>query len=229
LRPPEELRLWDAVRFAAQKLANLPEQQSVADGDDNSSAATLKESIEAAQGSEVIVYTVSTREHSRQVTTTRLGDRALKALAERTGGAAFFPGSLSRLNHSLEQLQQVIRSRYRISYKPTWLSRNGEYRTIDIHAQKAGRRLRVYARRGYYGPHKVSGSRNLPRPEDYRHFLFSRGKSQIRPCPWSVKKAYVQELLLTLAACGPFAPSVISNSTSSPSWRLLYPSEVMAL
>jgi hypothetical protein len=50
-----------------------------------------------AQGSEVVVYTVSTRDDSRQVTTTPLGDRALKVLAERTGGAAFFPGSLAAL------------------------------------------------------------------------------------------------------------------------------------
>src|SRR5204862_3848774 len=131
LAPAGGTAAWDAVTFAAQKLASLPEQQPVArilvvvtDGDDNSSAATLKESIEAAQGSEVIVYTVSTREDSRPVTTTPLGDRALKAMAERTGGAAFFPGSLSRLNRSLEELRQVIRSRYLISYKPTLFSRN---------------------------------------------------------------------------------------------------------
>jgi hypothetical protein len=48
----------------------------------------------------------------------------------------------------------VIRSRYLISYKPTLFSRNGEYRTIDINAQKAGRKLRVYARRGYYATTK---------------------------------------------------------------------------
>jgi len=37
------------------------------------------------------------------------------------------------------------------------------------------------------------------------------------------------EALTTLAACGPFWPSVISNSTGSPSCRLLYPSELIAL
>ena len=35
--------------------------------------------------------------------------------------------------------------------------------------------------------------------------------------------------LVTFAACGPFWPSVISNSTGSPSCRLLYPSDVIAL
>src|SRR5207302_2285644 len=37
------------------------------------------------------------------------------------------------------------------------------------------------------------------------------------------------ETFETLAACGPFCPSVISNSTLSPSCKLLYPSEEIAL
>jgi hypothetical protein len=42
----------------------------------------------------------------------------LKALAQQTGGTAFFPGSLGHLNRSLNSLREVIRSRYLISYKP---------------------------------------------------------------------------------------------------------------
>jgi hypothetical protein len=74
----------------------------------------------------------------------------LKTLAERTGGAAFFPGSLFHLKHSLGELQEVIRSRYLVSYKPALFKHDSQYRTIDITAQKSGRKLRVYARKGYY-------------------------------------------------------------------------------
>lgn len=168
LAPAGGTAAWDAVSFAAEKLASLPEERPVArilvvitDGDDNSSSATLKEAIEAALRAEVIVYTVSTKENSRHETTSPVGDRALKALAARTGGAAFFPGSLGRLNQSLEELQQVIRSRYLISYRPTLFSRDGQYRTIDISAQKAGRKLRVYARRGYYATTKSAREDNF--------------------------------------------------------------------
>lgn len=158
--------LWDAVSFAASKLAARLETKPVArivvvisDGEDNSSSSSLKEAIEAAEHGEVLVYTVSTRD-DRDVAThfssstyspdALVGDRALKVLAENTGGTPFFPGSLSSLNHSLNDLQQVIRSRYLISYKPSEFERNGHYRSVDITAHKSGHKLRVYARKGYY-------------------------------------------------------------------------------
>jgi Ca-activated chloride channel homolog len=159
LAPAGGTAAWDAVAFAAEKLASQREERPVArilvvisDGDDNSSSATLKEAIESAQRGEVIVYTVSTREQGGDDQSALVGDRALKLLAERTGGAAFFPGSLGHLNHSLAELQQVIRSRYLISYKPAFFKHDGQYRTIDLTAQKGGRKLRIYARKGYYAP-----------------------------------------------------------------------------
>ena len=79
-----------------------------------------------------------------------MGERALTAIAELTGGASFSPGSVRRLDGSLVALQQVIRSRYLISYKPAAFKRDGQYRAIDIKAEKDGHKLRVYARKGYY-------------------------------------------------------------------------------
>jgi VWFA-related protein len=149
--------LWDAVALAADKLADLAEIQPVArilvvisDGEDNSSSVTLKEAIQRAQHGEVAIYTVSTREYEQENSTALLGDHALRTLAELTGGAAFTPGSIRRLNSSLADLQQVLRGRYLISYKPALFQRNGSYRTIDITAQKDGHKLRVHSRKGYY-------------------------------------------------------------------------------
>jgi hypothetical protein len=71
-------------------------------------------------------------------------------LAQRTGGAAFSPGSAGSLKRSLAEVQEVIRSRYLVSYKPALFRHDGQYRTIDITAEKSGRKLRVYARKGYY-------------------------------------------------------------------------------
>jgi VWFA-related protein len=163
LAPAGGTALWDAVGFAADKLAARGETQPVArmlvvisDGKDNSSSATLKEAVASAERGEVFVYTVSTREAADAddytLTGDRalVGDRALKVLAEHSGGAAFVPGSVSGLNHGLDELQQVIRSRYLISYKPAMFKHDGQYRQIDITAQKSGHKLRVYARRGYY-------------------------------------------------------------------------------
>jgi Ca-activated chloride channel family protein len=157
LVPSGGTALWDAVAFAADKLASRPETQPVArilvvisDGEDNSSGTTLKEAINRAQHGEVVVYTVSTREDTNTVVDSLVGEHALKTLAELTGGAAFTPGSARRLNGSLADLQQVIRSRYLVSYKPALFKRDGQYRAIDITAEKDGHKLRVYARKGYF-------------------------------------------------------------------------------
>jgi Ca-activated chloride channel family protein len=157
LAPAGGTALWDAVKFASDKLASRSEEQPVArilvvisDGDDNSSSATLKEAIESAERDEVIVYTVSTREFTGGTQSAEVADRAMKALAARTGGAAFFPNSLGDLNHRFSELQEVIRSRYLISYKPAHFQQNGQFRSIAVVAQKSGHKLHVYSRRGYY-------------------------------------------------------------------------------
>jgi Ca-activated chloride channel homolog len=158
LAPGGGTALWDAVAFAADKLAGHPEVQPVArilvvisDGEDNSSSITLKRAIASAQRGEVAVYTVSTREEDlHEGPGALLGDHALRTLSELTGGAAFMPGSLHGLTASLADLQQVIHSRYLVSYKPAGFQRDGRYRTIDLVAQKDGHKLKVFARKGYY-------------------------------------------------------------------------------
>ena len=162
LAPAGGTALWDAVAFAADKLAARQEQQPVArllvvisDGQDNSSNISLKDAIESAERSGVFVYTVSTADNHDIATAFKsadivFGDRALKLLAQSTGGTAFSPGSLGGLSHSLSELQQVIRGRYLVSYKPDQFQQDGRYHSIDITAQKNGHKLRVYARKGYY-------------------------------------------------------------------------------
>ena len=157
LAPSGGTALWDAIEFASDKLAKRREQQPVArvlvvisDGKDNSSSMTLKEAIARAQRGEVAVYTVSTKEALQEDASVLLGEHALRTLSELTGGAAFVPGSVQRLSGSLADLQEVIRSRYLVSYKPAAFQRDGRYRAINITAEKDGHKLRVYARKGYY-------------------------------------------------------------------------------
>ena len=173
LAPAGGTALWDAVAFAAEKLSAQPEPKPVArllvvisDGQDNSSGLSLREAIEAAERAGVFVYTVSTAENVDIATAFKsadiqTGNRALKVLADGTGGTAFFPGSLGSLNHSLSELQQVIRSRYLVSYKPDQFRQDGRYHSIEIAAQKNGRKLRVYARKGYYAGVALSAKGEL--------------------------------------------------------------------
>jgi VWFA-related protein len=156
LAPGGGTALWDAVAFAADKLA-APESQPVArvlvvisDGEDNSSHVSLQQAMWAAQRGQVAVYTVSTKEGSEEGSSPLLGNRALKTLAEQTGGATFTPGSLRGLTRSLDDLQQVLRGRYMVYYKPSSSKPDGRYHAVDIKAEKDGHKLKVYARKGYY-------------------------------------------------------------------------------
>ncbi|HET9743664.1 MAG TPA: VWA domain-containing protein [Terriglobales bacterium] len=154
--------IWDAVSYVSWKLAAYPDKQRVAkvlvvltDGQDNLSAITLKQAIRDAEDAGVAVYAISTE------TFDQLGqfanpvsdaDRVLQALAGRTGGEAFFPGNMRSLNKTFDRLQEVIRSRYLIAYKPANLESNGSYHRVTIVAKKDGKRLQVHARKGYYAP-----------------------------------------------------------------------------
>jgi Ca-activated chloride channel homolog len=167
LAPGGGTALWNAVAFASDKLLSRPEVQPVArilvvisDGEDNSSNVTLKEAIAKAQRGEVAVYTVSTRDGSHEGSSALIGDHALKALSELTGGANFVPGSLRNLNTSLADLQQVIRGRYLVSYKPAAFQDDGKYHAIDIKAAKDGQKVKVYARKGYYSAAPTADSTN---------------------------------------------------------------------
>ena len=165
LAPGGGTALWDAISFGAQKLASRAESQPVArilvvisDGEDNSSKSTLKQAIASAQRGEVAIYTVSTKEDFNQDESEIVGAHALKDLSELTGGATFIPGSARRLSGSLKDLQQVIRGRYFVSYKPAKFHRDGRYRQIQIQAQKDGHPLKVYARTGYYAAVEQAGT-----------------------------------------------------------------------
>ena len=86
--------MWDAIYFACRDKL-MKEQASgavrraiilISDGEDNLSRVFRQEAIDMAQRAEVIIYTISTslvERHTR-------GDDDLKALAEATGGRAFF-------------------------------------------------------------------------------------------------------------------------------------------
>lgn len=157
LAPGGGTSLWDAVAFAADKLASRREEQPVArvlvvisDGEDNSSSVSLQQAIWAAQRGEVAVYTVSTKEGSTNEHDPLVGTPALKTLSAQTGGTTFTSGSIGDIGRRLADLQQVLRGRYLVYYTPTSPQTDGRFHAVDIKAEKDGHKLKVYARKGYY-------------------------------------------------------------------------------
>lgn len=146
--------LFDAIYYACWKLAAYPEQDRAAkvllvltDGQDNSSHRSLRQSIEEAQVGGVTIYAVSTGDSYLLSTD---ADKVLQTLAERSGGQSIFPRNMHNLDHYLDKLRDVIRSRYMIAYRPADFIPNGQYRPVRISAAKNGKRLQVHTNGGYY-------------------------------------------------------------------------------
>lgn len=154
IRPGGGTAMWDAVYYACRdkmmKEKNAtPVRRAiilVSDGDDNQSRVLRQEAIEMAQRAEVIIYTISTNLSNIHDT----GDHNLQALADATGGRAFYPYKLQDLSDDFGEIQGELRSQYSISYKPDDFLPNGQFRTIQIIPEN--KKLKVRARKGYFAP-----------------------------------------------------------------------------
>jgi len=146
--------LWDAIYYSCRdKLMKEPASSAVrraiilvSDGEDNESRVYRQEAVEMAQRAEVVIFTISTslmNNHTK-------GDENLKALAEATGGRAFFPVKLDDVVAAFTDIQDELRSQYMISYRPDQFVVNGQFRPIQIVADN--KKFKVRAKRGYFAP-----------------------------------------------------------------------------
>lgn len=155
LRPGGGTALYDAVYGACHdKLIKTQSNRGalrraiilLSDGEDNQSRVTRDDAIEEAQRAEVIVYTISTNVSG----TKSRGDKILEAIANATGGRAFFPFKIEEVSDAFSQIQEELRSQYAVSYKPADFSADGKYRSIDIEA--LNKKYKVRSRKGYFAP-----------------------------------------------------------------------------
>ena len=154
IRPGGGTAMWDAVFYACRdkmmkEKNGTPVRRAiilVSDGDDNQSRVLRQEAIEMAQRAEVIIYTVSTNLSNIHDT----GDHNLQALADATGGRAFYPYKLQDLSDDFNEIQGELRSQYSVSYKPDDFVANGQFRSIQIIPEN--KKLKVRARKGYFAP-----------------------------------------------------------------------------
>ncbi len=156
--------LYDALLASADQLrlnARLERKVLfvVTDGEDNASRENLEEAVKRLQGeNSPSVYAIGIlgdEEHPKRAR------RALEIIAQRTGGLAFFPGTLDQVDEISRQVAHDIRNQYTIGYKPTNPRASGGFRTIRLEAKAKGHgKLAVRTKSGYYaGPQPAaSGS-----------------------------------------------------------------------
>jgi VWFA-related protein len=154
--PPDEgtTAIWDAVALTSSNvLANAPGLRRraiilLSDGLNTASRLSQKEAINRALAAETVIYAIG-------IGSARDGlDRgALKDLAQKTGGRAFFPDKKFDLNAAFAEIEQELRTQYLLAYSSTNKKRDGSYRKITIEVtnpELKKEKLEIRHRPGYY-------------------------------------------------------------------------------
>jgi len=156
---PREIRtggtaFYDAIYYSAKDLLAKTESGRRAivmfsDGEDNSSAHTEFETIEAAQSNDVLLFMVRYTEvkDGRLNSRNKYGTSVMERLARDTGGGAY-DSKEKGLKANFDQIGEELRSSYELAYHSTDTSSDGTFRKIRIQSKRAG--LVVRAKSGYY-------------------------------------------------------------------------------
>lgn len=128
----------------------------LSDGTDTASPATLAQALAEVQKSDAVVYAVHSTGVAPSANVQDLGGEfALKAMAEDTGGRAFFPPIHRESEKEAKDLDEIyrriaaeVRAHYVLTYYSKAASRDGRFRSIRVEVNRPG--LLARARRGYY-------------------------------------------------------------------------------
>ncbi len=121
---------------------------AVTDGDDNASSMNLEQLVKKAQQSEVLIYVIGLLSDEDR-SSARRARRAITAICESSGGAAFFPKDLAEVNELASTIAHEIRNQYTIAYTPSNSTLDGTYRTIRVRVDGPGSPV-ARTRTGYY-------------------------------------------------------------------------------
>lgn len=147
--------LYDAVFLAADEMfRNQVGRKAViviSDGFDVGSKVTLKQAIEAAQRSDIVVYTIQYLDRHFAAFGYMMqgsGMAALKRMAKQTGGSFFSIQGRKSLQSIFTQIEDEMRSQYSIGYTPKRELSGSGFRKINLKSTRKG--TKVQAREGYY-------------------------------------------------------------------------------
>jgi VWFA-related protein len=117
----------------------------ITDGIDNASTVTRDRIEKQASERDTVVFAVGLFGGADRA---KDGRHELDRLAERTGGAAFYPGDVDDIGPVALEIARQIRTQYTIAYAPTNQALDGTYRTIRV-TVSAPERMTVRTRTGY--------------------------------------------------------------------------------
>jgi VWFA-related protein len=153
--------IWDAVTLTAnQILAKATGKRRRAiilltDGVDTSSRMARDTAVNQAIESEAVIYAIGIGDSRYD----GVNKNPLRAVADSTGGRAFFPKNETDLKAAFTQIEQELRSQYLLAYTSSNKKRDGTYRRLQIEITNPAFRndgLKPRHRPGYFA--KTSAS-----------------------------------------------------------------------
>ena len=138
--PPGEgsTAIWEAIALTAHEILGPAQDASqvqrrraiilLTDGVDTSSRLLRSEAIKQALAAETVIYSIGIGDSKYG----GIDRKAVRAVAEGTGGRAFFPKRDADLKTAFAEIEQELRSQYLIAYSSTNKNRDGAYRQMRI-------------------------------------------------------------------------------------------------
>ncbi len=120
----------------------------ITDGNDNTSRVTLDQAVLEARQSGVLVYSIGILA-DEDFGDARSAKRALKALADASGGLDYYPRNLKEIQKITPEIAAEIRNQYILGYQPTHAELDGSFRQIKVAVTGFGKPM-VRTRNGYY-------------------------------------------------------------------------------
>jgi VWFA-related protein len=148
--------LYDAVYLASHDMLRSEVGRKVVilltDGEDQGSQLTLDQGLQAAQRSDVIIYSIliSDRAFYARSRMGYSGESVLNKLSNETGGHVFRANNASNTTDAFNEIANELRTQYLLGYTPSNNKPDGTYRHVKVRVKD--QRYDVQARRGYYAP-----------------------------------------------------------------------------
>lgn len=153
--------LYDAIIGSLDHLKKGTKEKKVllivTDGEDNTSRNTLEKTVREIQKTDTVIYTIGLLEEESKKNA-RTAKRALMAIAQASGGVAYFPENVEDVHAICEQVAHDIRHQYTLAYYPSNSARDGSFRTVhvDVIPPRGRGKLVARTRNGYYAPGATS-------------------------------------------------------------------------
>jgi VWFA-related protein len=149
--------LYDAIIGSLDHLKKGSKEKKVllivTDGEDNTSRNSLEKTVREIQKTDTVVYTIGLLEQESKKSA-KTARKALIAIAQASGGVAYFPENVEDAHAICEQVAHDIRHQYTLAYYPSNSARDGSFRTVrvDVIPPRGHGKLVARTRNGYYAP-----------------------------------------------------------------------------